>query len=107
MDRVSHVAAHEILGRHVARDRAEWCARLEAEEVPYALAYNADEALEDSQAKHLNIAVTAQHAQLGKFSTVRAPYNFDGTPELNVLPPPVLDEHGAEIRKELARSKAG
>jgi crotonobetainyl-CoA:carnitine CoA-transferase CaiB-like acyl-CoA transferase len=44
---------------------------------------------------------------MGTFTTVRAPYNFDGTPELNVLPPPTLDEHGAEIRAEIARRKAG
>jgi crotonobetainyl-CoA:carnitine CoA-transferase CaiB-like acyl-CoA transferase len=89
------------------RTRDEWCARFEAEEVPYSPSYDSDEALEDPQAKHLQIAVSSEHAEMGKFTTVRAPYNFDGAPELDVLPPPVLDEHGADIRKELAKRKAG
>lgn len=88
------------------RTRDEWCTRFEAEEVPYSPAYDSNEALEDPQAKHLQIAVSSDHAEMGKFTTVRAPYNFDGTPELDVLPPPVLDEHGAEIRNDLAKRKA-
>ena len=44
---------------------------------------------------------------MGEFTTVRAPYNFDGAPELEVTAPPVLDEHGDEIRAELARLKSG
>ena len=89
------------------RTRDEWCARFEAEEVPYSPSYDSDEALEDPQAKHLQIAVSSDHAEMGKFTTVRAPYSFDGKPELDVLPPPVLDEHGADIRKEQAKRKAG
>ena len=63
--------------------------------------YDADEALEDPQAKHLQIAVSAEHAEMGKFTTVRPPYSFDDAPEFAVLPPPTLDEHGDEIRAEL------
>ena len=81
--------------------RDAWCARLEAEEVPHSPAYDADEALEDPQAKHLQIAVSAEHAEMGKFTTVRPPYSFDDAPEFAVLPPPTLDEHGDEIRAEL------
>ena len=81
--------------------RDAWCARLEAAEVPHSPAYDADEALEDPQAKHLQIAVTAEHAEMGKFTTVRPPYSFDDAPEFAVLPPPTLDEHGDEIRAEL------
>ena len=44
---------------------------------------------------------------MGEFTTVRAPYNFDGRPELDVLPPPTLDEHGEEIRREVAQRRAG
>jgi hypothetical protein len=36
---------------------------------------------------------------------VRPPYNFDGEAELDVLPPPTLDEHGEEIRAEIARKQ--
>ncbi|MBD3764662.1 MAG: CoA transferase [Rhodobacterales bacterium] len=90
-----------------SRSRADWCAALEAAEVPYSPAYDSDEALEDPQAVHLGIKVTADHPQMGTLATVRAPYNFDGQPDRSVRPPPTLDQHGAEIRAELQRSKAG
>jgi crotonobetainyl-CoA:carnitine CoA-transferase CaiB-like acyl-CoA transferase len=89
----------------LTRPRAEWCAALEAAEVPYSPAYDSDEALEDPQARHLGIKVSADHAQMGTFTTVRAPYAFDGAVQTGVRPPPVLDEHGAEIRAEVARRK--
>lgn len=87
------------------RDRAAWCQRLETLGVPFSAAYDSDEALEDPQAKHLQIKVTAHHPEMGAFTTVRSPLSFDGTPELDIVPPPTLDEHGAEIRAELAQAK--
>ena len=87
--------------------RDEWCRRLEDNEVPYSPAYDSDEALEDPQARHLQIKISTEHPEIGTFTTVRAPYSFDGEPELSVTPPPLLDEHGAEIREELKRRKAG
>ena len=87
------------------RPRAEWCTALEAEEVPYAPAYDSDEALEDPQAVHLGIKVSAHHPQMGTFTTVRPPYSFDGQAESQLLPPPTLDEHGPEIRAELGLAK--
>lgn len=85
----------------LAQPRAHWCAALEAAEVPCSPARDSDEALEDSQAQHLGIKVSADHAQMGAFATVRAPYSFDGEADRAVLPPPMLNEHGAEIRDEL------
>jgi crotonobetainyl-CoA:carnitine CoA-transferase CaiB-like acyl-CoA transferase len=81
--------------------RQEWCERLLANEVPHAPAYDSDEALEDPQAVHLGLKIGAEHPAMGRFTTVRAPYSFDGEADPDVLPPPVLDEHGAEIREEL------
>lgn len=89
------------------RTRDEWCDVLLANEVPHSPAYDSDEALEDPQATHLRIAVDATHPVMGAFRTVRAPYSFDGEPELNVVPPPVLDEHGDEIRAEIAGRATG
>ncbi len=51
--------------------------------------------------------MTVPHATRGEFTTVRAPYNFDGEADMDLLPPPTLDQHGQEIRAELARRKAG
>jgi crotonobetainyl-CoA:carnitine CoA-transferase CaiB-like acyl-CoA transferase len=86
------------------KTRDEWCALLEANEVPYSPAYDSDEALEDPQARHLQIKVSAEHPTMGTFTTVRPPYNFDGEHETTILPPPTLDEHGAEIRRQLAEA---
>lgn len=88
------------------KTRDAWCALLLKNEVPHSPAYDADEALEDPQAQHLQLKVSAPSTELGTFTTVRAPYNFDGQPDLNIVPPPTLDQHGTEIRDELARRKA-
>ncbi|MDQ0314438.1 CaiB/BaiF CoA transferase family protein [Amorphus orientalis] len=90
-----------------SESRDVWCERLLANEVPHSPAYDSDEALEDPQAKHLGIEVSATHAEMGEFRTVRPPYSFDGEAAKTVLPPPTLDEHGAQIRQELAQRKAG
>jgi crotonobetainyl-CoA:carnitine CoA-transferase CaiB-like acyl-CoA transferase len=87
--------------------RDAWCEKLLAAEVPHSPAYDSNEALEDPQARHLKLKISAPHAEMGEFTTVRAPYNFDGRPELDVLPPPTLDEHGEEIRREVAQRRAG
>lgn len=85
------------------RSRDAWCDLLLANEVPHSPAYDSDEALEDPQARHLQIAVETTHPQMGDFKTVRAPYQFDGEANLDVVAPPVLDEHGDEVRAEVAR----
>lgn len=89
------------------RTREEWCAGFLANEVPHSPAYDADEALEDPQAQHLRIKVSVPHAEMGEFTTVRAPYQFDGEADFDLIAPPVLDEHGAEIRAELQKRSGG
>jgi len=84
-----------------SKSRDEWCRLLEDNEVPFSPAYDSSDALDDPQAQHLKIKVSAEHPVMGTFTTVRAPFSFDGKPELEVLPPPTLDEHGADIRREL------
>jgi len=79
------------------RTRSEWCARLEAEDVPYAPMYDTSEALEDPQARHLELLVHARHPVMGEFHTVRPPVSFDGKRYTDVVPPPVLGEHNSEI----------
>lgn len=89
------------------RTREKWCAGFLANEVPHSPAYDADEALEDPQAQHLRIKVSVPHAEMGEFTTVRAPYQFDGEADFDLIAPPVLDEHGAEIRAELQKRSGG
>jgi crotonobetainyl-CoA:carnitine CoA-transferase CaiB-like acyl-CoA transferase len=97
----------EVLSaRFATRTRTEWCNRLLAEDVPHAPMYDTDEALEDPQAKHLQLLVSAQHPTMGEFRTVRPPVSFDGERSLSVRPPPTLGEHNEEIDRLLAAGSA-
>ena len=89
----------ELLGEiFVSQPREEWCKRLLAQDVPHSPMYDTTEALEDPQAKHMQLLVSASHPTMGEFKTVRSPVSFDGERPLTFTPPPTLDEHGAEIR---------
>ncbi|MEJ8813645.1 CoA transferase [Variovorax ureilyticus] len=99
----------ELLGeRFRMQPRDEWCRRLQREDVPHAPMYDTSEALEDPQARHLQLMTSAEHPVMGLFRTVRSPVSFDGQRSLDVRPPPVLGEHNEEIRAALqVRTKAG
>jgi len=84
------------------RTREQWCNRLLGEDVPHAPMYDTSEALEDPQAKHLQLLVSAQHPTMGEFRTVRSPVSFDGRRALEVVPPPTLGEHNREIESMLS-----
>jgi crotonobetainyl-CoA:carnitine CoA-transferase CaiB-like acyl-CoA transferase len=84
----------EIFRQH---DRATWCRRLEAEDVPHAPMYDTREALEDPQAQHLQLAVSAGHPEGGEWRTIRSPVSFDGQRALEVTAPPVLGADNASI----------
>jgi crotonobetainyl-CoA:carnitine CoA-transferase CaiB-like acyl-CoA transferase len=81
----------------VERERDEWCRLLLAEDVPHAPMYDASEALEDPQAKHLELLVSARHATMGEYRSVRSPVSYNGERSLAIVPPPVLGEHNEEI----------
>ncbi len=89
----------ELLGGiFLTQPREQWCKRLLAQDVPHSPMYDTTEALEDPQAKHMQLLVSAPHPTMGEFKTVRSPVSFDGERPLTFIPPPTLDEHGAEIR---------
>ncbi|HET8746126.1 MAG TPA: CaiB/BaiF CoA-transferase family protein [Ramlibacter sp.] len=77
--------------------RAEWCRRLEANDVPHAPMYTTAEVPDDPQARHLQLFVEAEHPVVGSFRTVRSPVSFDGERPLEVTPPPLLGEHNEEL----------
>jgi crotonobetainyl-CoA:carnitine CoA-transferase CaiB-like acyl-CoA transferase len=101
--RIANQAAMiELLGaRFRRRSRAAWCALLAREDVPHAPMYDPSEALDDAQAQHLQLTVSAEHPVMGLFRTVRSPVSFDGERALEVRPPPTLGEHNDEIRNAL------
>src|SRR5690606_26676918 len=88
-----------LLGeRFRSQDRAQWCQRLEAEDVPYAPMYDSSEALRDPQAEHLQLEVSAPHPAGGVWRTVRSPVSFDHQRPLSVSAPPLLGEYDDDIR---------
>ncbi len=70
--------------------RDTWCARLTAEDVPHAPMYDTREAMEDPQARHLQLEVSAPHPEGGEWRTIRSPVSFDGERALEVTAPPTL-----------------
>ncbi|MFN9475950.1 CaiB/BaiF CoA transferase family protein [Acidovorax sp.] len=70
--------------------RATWCERLEAEDVPHAPMYDTREAMEDPQARHLQLEVSTDHPEGGIWRTIRSPVSFDGERALEVTAPPTL-----------------
>ncbi|HYE41536.1 MAG TPA: CaiB/BaiF CoA-transferase family protein, partial [Ramlibacter sp.] len=79
------------------QDRAEWCRRLEAHDVPYSPMYTTEEVPDDAQARHLQLFVETEHPVVGTFRTVRSPVSFDGERPLEVTAPPLLGEHNEEL----------
>ena len=88
------------------RSRDAWCELLLAEDVPHAPMYDTSEALDDPQAKHLQLTTSAEHPVMGLFRTVRSPVSFDGERALEVRPPPTLGEHNEEIRAAVKGRRA-
>ena len=80
------------------RERAEWCRRLEALDVPHAPMYDTDEVPDDPQAKHLQLFVDAPHPEGGRWRTVRCPVSYDGERPLAVTAPPLLGDHNDALR---------
>lgn len=89
----------ELLSGHFSRlPRAEWCARLEALDVPHAPMYDTDEVPDDPQARHLQLFVDAPHPEGGRWRTVRSPVSFDGERTLELTAPPLLGDHDAVLK---------
>jgi crotonobetainyl-CoA:carnitine CoA-transferase CaiB-like acyl-CoA transferase len=82
----------------VRHERAEWCRRLEALDVPHAPMYDTNEVPDDPQARHLQLFVDTAHPAGGRWTTVRAPVRFDGQRTLEVSAPPLLGDHDAALR---------
>jgi crotonobetainyl-CoA:carnitine CoA-transferase CaiB-like acyl-CoA transferase len=78
------------------RPRAEWCERLAALGVPHSAILNAPEVLESPQADHLGICVETE-GPMGPFRTIRSPVRYDGEATREVVAPPTLGQHNAEI----------
>jgi Predicted acyl-CoA transferases/carnitine dehydratase len=78
-----------------------WVERLGANDVPFAPIHRIDEVVHDPQVRHLGLVVPVERAHGGK-QAVRPAVQFDGARATCVTTAPLLDEHGADIRRALA-----
>ena len=75
-----------------------WIERLGANDVPFAPINRIDQVVQDPQVRHLGLCVPVQGAHGGK-QAVRPAVQFDGQRATHVTTAPLLDEHGADIRR--------
>jgi crotonobetainyl-CoA:carnitine CoA-transferase CaiB-like acyl-CoA transferase len=104
--RLKRIENYEALGaaldaefsRHTTQ---HWIERLGSNDVPFAPINRIDEVVADPQVRHLGLIVPVERAHGGKHA-VRPAVQFDGQRATNVGTAPLLDEHGADIRRLLA-----
>ena len=97
---------HVLAAIFKLRTRADWCARLVAEDVPHAPVYTTAEVPQDPQAQPRQLFVEAPHPVTGTFKTVRSPVSFDGERSLDITAPPLLGQHNAEFARGWAARAA-
>lgn len=103
--RQSRIDNYEALGAALdalfsKRPLREWLTILGSRDVPFAPIQGMGEVVEDPQVRELGLIVPVAGAHGGK-SAVRPPIQFDGQRATAVRTAPLLDEHGAAIRKQL------
>jgi crotonobetainyl-CoA:carnitine CoA-transferase CaiB-like acyl-CoA transferase len=78
-----------------------WVERLGSNDVPFAPIHRIDQVVQDPQVRHLGLVVPVERAHGGK-QAVRPAVQFDGARATGVTSAPLLDEHGADIRRAVA-----
>ena len=81
-----------------------WVEALDHNDVPFAPIHRIDQVVEDPQVRHLGLIVPVAAAN-GGTRAVRPAVQFDGAKSNQVTSAPLLNEHGAAIRKVLAASE--
>jgi crotonobetainyl-CoA:carnitine CoA-transferase CaiB-like acyl-CoA transferase len=108
--RLGRIAEYEALrleldARFSRAPLAHWVERLQKHDVPYAPINRIDDVVKDPQVEHLGLIVPVEEPH-GVTRSVRPPVQFGGVRARSVRPAPLLNEHGAAIRAELARGIA-
>jgi crotonobetainyl-CoA:carnitine CoA-transferase CaiB-like acyl-CoA transferase len=95
----------ELDARFSRQPLAHWVERLQEHDVPYAPINRIDDVVKDPQVEHLGLIVPIEHPH-GATHSVRPAVQFGGARAGSVRPAPLLNEHGAAIRAELASGVA-
>jgi crotonobetainyl-CoA:carnitine CoA-transferase CaiB-like acyl-CoA transferase len=108
--RLGRIAEYEALRveldvRFSRQSLSHWLERLQESDVPHAPINRIDEVVGDPQVEHLGIVVPIESPH-GATHAVRPAAQFDGERARSVRAAPLLDEHGAAIRAELAQGIA-
>jgi crotonobetainyl-CoA:carnitine CoA-transferase CaiB-like acyl-CoA transferase len=109
-NRLGRIAEYDALrveldDRFVRQPLAHWVERLQNNDVPYAPINRIDDVVKDPQVEHLGLIVPVEEPH-GAKRAVRPAVQFGGVRARSVRPAPLLNEHGAAIRAELASGVA-
>jgi crotonobetainyl-CoA:carnitine CoA-transferase CaiB-like acyl-CoA transferase len=85
----------------LSRTKQEWIDALLGAGVPAAPILDYGEAVASEQAIARDMVMQVPHPVEGEFRALGFPVKMRGTPQEVRLPPPLIDEHGDEIRREL------
>jgi len=87
-----------------ARNRDEWCARLEKNDVPFAPVNTAPDVMRDPQVQHLGVFYDVEHPQQGSMKAIHRPVRINGQRGPSNKAAPTLGEHTEAIRQEFSLS---
>lgn len=82
------------------RRRDEWCARLEASDVPFAPVNSAPEVMKDPQVLHLGVFYDVNHHEQGTQTAIHRPVRINGQRGPSDRAAPSLGEHSDAIQSE-------
>ncbi|MFO7704787.1 MAG: CaiB/BaiF CoA-transferase family protein [Halopseudomonas sp.] len=89
----------------VFRTTAQWIADLELAGVPCGPINSLDQVFQDPQVLARGLKIRMQHPLSGELDLVANPIRLSRTPISYRLPPPLLDQHGAEVLREWLASQ--